>query len=85
MFVKKNKVSGPKPTGPPILQETELTPAELAAFLKVKEGTVYSWINRGVELPPYLKIGGTIRFRQAAVMEWIIEKEKVRKQKNFEA
>ena len=74
-----------QPQTPPILEEEEWTPAELAGFLKVASGTVYSWHSRGVEMPPHIHIGGTVRFRKAAVMQWIVEQEQARKKRNFEA
>ena len=58
-------------------------PTELAEILKVRPGTVYSWINRGVDIP-YLKIAGTVRFRENAVQDWLFQKERERKRKNFE-
>jgi len=60
-----------------------LTPQELAQNLKVRPGTVYSWLSRGVDIP-HVKIAGTVRFRKEAVDAWILEKERARKKRNFE-
>lgn len=61
-----------------------LNPKQLADLLSVKTGTVYSWLSRGVELPPSIKIGGSTRWREVTVKKWIEENEKKRKHKNFE-
>ncbi len=63
--------------------EKLLNPVELAGILKVRPGTVYSWINRGVDIP-YVKIAGTVRFREKAVQDWLFQKERERKRRNFE-
>jgi excisionase family DNA binding protein len=60
-----------------------LTPTQLADILNVKPGTVYSWLSRGVDIP-YVKIAGTVRFREKAVMDWLMEKERERKRRHFE-
>lgn len=59
-------------------------PRELAQILGVKPGTVFSWLSRGVDLPPYVKISGTTRWREEAVKRWIEKKEHERKRRNFE-
>lgn len=63
--------------------EKLLNPSELAERLGVRRGTVYSWLSRGIDIP-HVKIGGTVRFREKAVVNWLIEKEKDRKRRNFE-
>ncbi len=63
--------------------ERLLNPSELAEVLNVRLGTVYSWISRGVDIP-HVKIAGTVRFREKAVMEWLLKKEQDRKKHNFE-
>ncbi len=63
--------------------EKLLNPQELAEVLNVRPGTVYSWLSRGVDIP-HVKIGGTVRFREKAVMEWLLQKEQERKRRNFE-
>lgn len=64
--------------------EKLLTPNELASILNVKPGTVYSWLSRGVDLPPSIKIAGSTRWRPEAVTKWIEVKEKEKKRKNLE-
>jgi excisionase family DNA binding protein len=63
--------------------EKLLNPSQLAEILGVSPGTIYSWKSRGVDIP-YVKIGGTVRFREKAVMDWLMEKERERKRRNFE-
>jgi excisionase family DNA binding protein len=63
--------------------EKLLNPSQLAEILNVRPGTVYSWLSRGVEIP-HVKIAGTVRFREKAVMDWLMEKERERKRRNFE-
>ena len=62
--------------------EKLLSPSELAEYLGVSRGTVYSWLSRGIDIP-HVKIGGTVRFREKAVLDWLIEKEKAEKRRNF--
>jgi predicted DNA-binding transcriptional regulator AlpA len=33
---------------------------------------------------PHVKIGGSVRFREKAVMEWLLQRGRERKRKNFE-
>jgi excisionase family DNA binding protein len=63
--------------------EKLLTPLQLAEIFNVRVGTIYSWKSRGVDIP-YVKIGGTIRFREKAVMDWLMERERERKRRKFE-
>jgi excisionase family DNA binding protein len=63
--------------------EKLLNPSQLAEILGVSPGTIYSWKSRGVDIP-YVKIGGTVRFREKAVMDWLEEKERKRKRRKFE-
>jgi len=65
------------------MMEKLLNPQELAEILKVRPGTVYSWISRGVDIP-HVKIAGTVRFREKAVMDWILQKEREKKRRTFE-
>lgn len=60
-----------------------LNSQQLAEILRVKVGTIYSWLSRGVDVP-HVKIAGTVRFREKAVMDWLTEKERERKRRNFE-
>jgi len=66
-----------------VKMEKLLTPLELADILHIRPGTIYSWLSRGVDVP-YVKIAGTVRFREKAVMDWLMEKERERKRRNFE-
>jgi excisionase family DNA binding protein len=63
--------------------EKLLNPVQLAEMLGVRPGTIYSWISRGVDIP-HVKISGTLRFREKSVMDWLLQKEKQRKRRNFE-
>lgn len=63
--------------------EKLLNPSELADLLNVKPGTIYSWLSRGIDVP-HIKISGTVRFREKAVMDWLLHKERERKRRNFE-
>jgi len=63
--------------------EELLTPEELAGILRIKRQTLYTWIHRGSDIP-FFKERGTIRFRKEAILNWISEKEKERKKRNFE-
>jgi excisionase family DNA binding protein len=64
--------------------ERLLNPSELADLLGVKPGTIYSWLSRGVDVP-HVKIAGTVRFREKAVMDWLLKKEQEKKKRNFES
>jgi len=66
-----------------MIMEKLLNPQELAEALDVRPGTIYSWLSRGVDIP-YVKIGGSVRFREKAVMEWLLQKERERRRRNFE-
>lgn len=62
----------------------DIGPRELAKIFGVKPGTVFSWLSRGVDLPAYVKIEGTTRWRPEVVKKWIEKKERQDKRKNFE-
>jgi excisionase family DNA binding protein len=64
--------------------EKLLNPKELAEILNVKCGTVYSWISRGIDMPPFVKIGGSSRWRERTVQAWIEAKESEKRKRNFE-
>ena len=51
-----------------------LTTREAAALLGVGFRTVGRWCALG--LIPHLKIAGTVRFRRAALLAWIEERER---------
>ena len=63
--------------------EKLLNPSQLAEILNVRPGTIYSWLSRRIDIP-YVKIAGTVRFREKAVQDWLFKKEQDRKRKNFE-
>jgi len=63
--------------------EKLLTPSQLAEILGVCPGTIYSWLSRGIDIP-YVKIKGTVRFRQKAVQDWLLKKEQEKRKRNFE-
>ena len=80
---KKVKAKGAQPTALYPLGKQLLTPVALAEILAVCPGTIYSWISRGVDLP-FIKIAGSVRFRRESVQNWLLDKEKARKRRNFE-
>jgi predicted DNA-binding transcriptional regulator AlpA len=61
-----------------------LNPKQLAKILNVKPGTVYSWLSRGVDLPPFVKISGSTRWQEKTVKIWVEAKEKEAKKRKFE-
>jgi len=63
--------------------EKLLNPLQLAEILNVRPGTIYSWLSRGVDIP-HVKIAGTVRFREKAVTDWLLQKERERKKRIFE-
>jgi len=63
--------------------EKLLNPSQLAEILGVRPGTIYSWLSRGVDVP-YVKIAGTIRFREKTIQDWLLKKEQERKRRNVE-
>jgi len=63
--------------------EKLLNPLQLAEILNVQPGTIYSWLSRGIDIP-HVKIAGTVRFREKAVQDWLFQKERERKRRNFE-
>ena len=64
--------------------ERLINPKQLAEIIGVRPGTVYSWLSRGVPIP-HLKVAGTVRFREKAVADWLLEQERARKVRDFEA
>jgi excisionase family DNA binding protein len=63
--------------------ERLLNPTQLAEVLGVRPGTVYSWLSRGVDIP-HIKIQGTVRFREKAITDWLLQKERSKRKRNFE-
>ncbi len=67
-----------------IKRQGEITQSgKLAEILKLRPETVCSWINRGVDIL-YVKIAGTVRFRDMSVQDWLFQKERERKRRSFE-
>jgi len=50
-----------------------LTVSEVAAWLRVDEGTVYRWSVDGSG-PARVKVGTAVRYRRAAVEAWLTER-----------
>ena len=50
-----------------------LTVKTLARILAVSEKTVYAWVAEGAV--PYIKLGAAVRFRPAAIREWLGRRE----------
>ncbi len=49
-----------------------LTPAELAELLEVSERTLEDWRSPGGPIgPPFIKMGGRIRYRWSSVEDWL--------------
>jgi len=44
---------------------------EAAALLKVKVGTLYSWVSKGNV--PHRKVGSLVRFHRGELMAWTVE------------
>lgn len=63
--------------------EKFLNPSQLAEFLGVRPGTIYSWLSRGIDIP-HVKIAGTIRFREKSIQDWLLKEEQERKRRKFE-
>lgn len=49
-----------------------VTPEELAAELKLKRGTIYSWRSRGIGPKGFLACGA-LRFRRSEITRWLAE------------
>jgi excisionase family DNA binding protein len=46
-----------------------MTPAEVAAFLKVKISTVYAWVH--LNKIPHIKRFGRLRFQRSEIEAWL--------------
>lgn len=57
------------------LFEDCLTIEELAHALDLAPATLNQWRSQG-KGPPYIKVGGRIRYRRHAVREWLDTKER---------
>ena len=51
-----------------------MEPKEVAELLGVTEGTLVNWRTKG-RGPRYIKSGKAVKYRRAAVAEWIMEQE----------
>jgi excisionase family DNA binding protein len=70
----------PKPGLRELLEGGDLIrPDELARGLKVSNGAVYQWVDRG--LIPYIRLGKCLRFDPLEIKEWL-EKQRQVAQKN---
>jgi excisionase family DNA binding protein len=47
-----------------------MTPSEVAEYLRISVKTLANWRSRNTG-PPFLRIGGRVRYRQHAMDEWI--------------
>ena len=66
------------PTAQSCHLELEYWTAEnVADLLKVRPPTVYGWAKRDASMP-VIKIGGTVRFPRARLMEWLRSREQGR-------
>lgn len=54
-----------------------LTVVEVAEQLGVSAATIYRWRSLGESCPPAFKIGGNVRWSQAAVDAWLAEQMEV--------
>ncbi|MFC1699729.1 SRPBCC family protein [Candidatus Omnitrophota bacterium] len=62
------------------MQDVYLTIKDLAKYLKVKQSTIYNWVNN--DLVPVSKVVGQWRFKQSEIDEWIKNGNKNGKQNN---
>jgi len=52
--------------------------------MEISESTLRHGSPEG-SIPPHVKTGGSVRFREKAAMEWLLQRERERKRKNVEA
>lgn len=43
--------------------------ADVAAYLKMAEGTITQWVKQG--RIPFVKVGSRIRFRRSDIRDWV--------------
>ncbi len=65
---------GASPGDREVAAERMLTVRDLAELLSVHTRSIRRWVSEG-ELPPPIKIGGSLRWKPARIQEWIQEKE----------
>jgi hypothetical protein len=66
--------------------------SEWRSYLILKNWLTFSRLDPGPSAPgssgevtfPHVKIAGTVRFREKAEMNWIVQKEREKKRGNFE-
>ncbi|MGC2853841.1 helix-turn-helix domain-containing protein [Novispirillum sp. DQ9] len=57
-----------------------LTPKEVASILRVSEKTLKNW--RSLRLgPPFIKVGGVVRYRRRSVDRWLEQIPEARRQR----
>ncbi|MFD2674805.1 helix-turn-helix transcriptional regulator [Gulosibacter bifidus] len=54
--------------------ERLLTIQDLAQRMQVSTSTLYRWRSEGTPLPPSIRIGKSIRWRESDVAQWIADK-----------
>jgi excisionase family DNA binding protein len=60
-----------------------LTFEQAAAFLQVSTRTLRRWVAE--KRLPFAKVGGLLRFRRSALLEWLREEERRTRNENGEA
>lgn len=58
------------------MEDVYITIKELAKYLKVKQSTIYNWINKG--RIPVSKVVGQWRFKRSEIDQWIKDSKKNR-------
>jgi excisionase family DNA binding protein len=64
----------PEPT--PLDPDTLLDAKQTAALLAISARTLWSMTNAG--MIPSVRIGRSVRYRRAALLEWVIDRERGR-------
>lgn len=57
-----------------------MTPAEVAAVLRVSEKTLKNWRSLRYG-PPFIKIGGSVRYRRQSIERWLNQIPEARRQR----
>jgi excisionase family DNA binding protein len=65
--------SNPAPTDP----DTLLNANQTAALLAISARTLWSLTNAG--MIPCVRIGRSVRYRRAALLDWVLDRERGRK------
>ncbi len=61
----------------PVRYEEIMTLKEVAEYLKLKERTIYKWVQQAKI--PASKLGSTWRFRKTEIDEWMQENKNIRR------